>query len=323
MIRLTDDQIMTHVPVDLPRDAVPRGFLLQEIHTSGVIRRHMLIGRARRLAGPLDTPAPDPWLEALEDLVSEGLVIAGADGWVAPAPMRLVRLAPGRWRVMGALATHTLREVLDEAGIGRTVTDPFQVEPELAEAVERAVTDQGWWVLTEDQFCGLAQAPLADERWIEALDRRLGHSKPQVSEEALEWRTYTPRPGVEQKRRWQKPTAESPGRLWRAWTGERGWRFTWTTGGGEPGAGLPLHSDEATRTMFALERQVPLVVRATQDAEGWALDLAARLPLAEYRLLSLKAKRLPETGWRVASDDWEGLRTTLAERLGLAFEEVS
>jgi hypothetical protein len=250
----------------------------------------------------------------------------------AAAPLRVVRLAAGRYALHGTLPTSHLRRSLPfkdlEVGISRYGTVAADEENTLAEAVSRL----GGLVLSPRRWAGLDRVPPAGPEWLEELDHRLDQDRlPAGTPDgglATPWQGYRADAGGPQRQRWRSAVAEDvQSCLWRARHESGWWRFAWTDGS-SPGSAplIRLGQDEACRTQFALDRQaessVAALVRTGQHEVEMEVD--AFLPRAEYRYLTTLGKRVETDGpprYLVPITAWEETVTTLQERLGLRYAE--
>jgi hypothetical protein len=303
-----------------------------ELSARGVASGRSLCERAQSLLQPLAALELIRIREILEELAASGDATSGPGGLFAAAPLRVVRLAPGRYSFHGTLPTSHLRRSLSckdlEGGVSRYATVAADQENTLADAVSRL----GGLVLSPRCWAGLDRVPPAGPEWLEELNHRLvqGPGAAGALDQGLvtPWQAYCADRGGLPKRRWCSAEAEAgPSCLWRARHEYGWWRFAWTAGGSPSSSPhTRLGRDEACRTQFAVDRQAECSVTALlrKGPQEVALEIDAFLPRAEYRYLTTLGKRVGSDGpprYRVPIATWDEAATTLQERLGLRFTE--
>lgn len=302
--------------------------LRAELWSRRVGSRRTVVDAVARRMGPAVALDPDRVKQTLADLERVGDLTAGDRGLVAAAPLRVVSLGQGRYRLFGGPATRDLsRELalpLEVCGTDRLARVPSGQ----TSAFEDRVASAGGLVLSPERWSGVDRSPPADEDWLADLDAELdtnGVPAGAVDAGGGSWQAYRPERGGSQRERWDPRVTEGGG-LWRVWHGNGYWVYAWTREGSPDRAtGARLWRDDAARTVFALDRSagspVRLVARASQLHVDVQLD--SLLPRAEYRLLAVHADPAETDGeraLRIPSDVWPGLSSVLGARLGLRVE---
>jgi hypothetical protein len=303
-----------------------------ELSARGVASGRSLCERAQGLLQPLATLDLARIRAVLEELAASGDATSGPGGMFAAAPLRVVRLSPGRYAFHGTLPTSHLRRSLSckdlEGGVSRYATVGTDREAALADAVSQL----GGLVLSPRRWAGLDRVPTAGPDWLEELNHRLDQDRSPAG--ALDgglvtpWHAYRPDVGGPPRQRWRSAQTEDVQPcLWRARHEYGWWRFAWTAGDKPSSSSHSrLSRDEACRTQFALDRQAEtslLALIRTGQTEV-ELEVDAFLPRAEYRYLTTLGKRVEADGaprYLVPVVAWDEVATTLQERLGLLSAE--
>lgn len=277
-----------------------------------------LMARLGETLGPVAELAPARVQETIEQLRRGGDLTAGPGHRWVPAPLRAIRLRPGRYLLACGAPSQLLAEALDPA----TITRGVRREAAIAAPRDAILADRllalGGRVLSLERWSGLEGLPPAGEAWLRALGAGSG-----TFLEKADWdhrQVYVPRAG-DQACRWGSDPAPSSPALFRA-RREGGWGFAWGVDPAREGA-TPrrLTRDEALRTMFSLDRRadLPLAIRPLTTGRGFRVPLVMRLPRPEYRYLSALAlsEGGPSGSFELAPEDWFRVERCLSERLGL------
>lgn len=303
-----------------------------------VSARHILAERVAARLAPAGGVTPDQVLALLGMLEEVDDVTSGPAGRLAAAPLRVVRLAAGRYLVLGTVPTHLLAAELPALRIAAApgvlrrawASGDVQVEEEVEVQMRRV----GGRVLDGARWAG--DAPRADEAWLAELDMRSGDLRldgmdtPMWSSPSSEWQRYAPRAQVpEQHRRWRHVEKEEGTGLLRARQPGGYHAYAWATKG-ESGALrlLPLRRDEARRTMFALDAAsgAPVELVGRRQGDAVVLEVGVALPLAEYRYLLACGERLNWEGfpvrYRMTAADFAGAAAHLRQQLQVRLEEA-
>ena len=269
---------------DAPAKVPPlHEIIREEIHAAGPISRQWL---HERVVTRSDRPR-DEVSDAVEDLLRAGDLLSG-HGRVGPAPLRAVPLPDGEALLLGARPGRWL-SVETTDGLPRRVKSI----PEEATEVRLAA------------WTGLDRTPTADAAFLGDLERRDVEDDDLDWSDAYEWRDGRFRPDPENAGLWR---LRMPGMWFRyAWFDEQGQR--------------PLTASEGLRAAFAIARGTGGTTVAVDTADGVVTIKLPRLPRPEYRLIVACALRGTDWTWRVPSARWPEVRDTLAQRLGLLFEE--
>jgi hypothetical protein len=317
---------------DLTKPAAMAEALRCELSARGVASGRSLCERAQTLLQPLTNLDLAGIREVLEEFAANGDATSGPGGMFAAAPLRVVRLAAGRYALHGTLPTSHLRRSLPfkdlEGGVSRYASIAADQEAAFADAVSRL----GGLILSPRRWAGLDRVLPAGPEWLEELNHRLQQDRAPAG--ALDdglvtsWQVYRADVGGPQRQRWRSAEAQDfQPCLWRARHEYGWWRFAWT-GGANPGSSphTYLTRDEACRTQFALDREaessLAALVRKTQNEVE--LEVDAFLPRAEYRYLTTIGKRVERDGppcYMVPISAWVEAATSLQERLGLRYDE--
>lgn len=303
-----------------------------ELSARGVASGRSLCERAQSLLQPIATLDLTRTREVLEELAASGDATSGPGGMFAAAPLRVVRLSPGRYGFHGTLPTAHLRRSLAckdlEGGVSRYATVAADQEVALANAVSQL----GGLVLSPSRWAGLDRVLPAGPEWLEELNHRLDQERSLAGtlDDSLvtPWQSYRPDVGGLQRQRWRSAdVGDAKPYLWRARHEYGWWRFAWTAGVSPSSSAFTrLGRDEACRTQFALDRQVEtsLSVLLRKGQNEVELEMEAFLPRAEYRYLTTLGKRIEGDGpprYGVPLASWEEVAATLQERLGLRYAE--
>jgi hypothetical protein len=303
-----------------------------ELSARGVASDRSLCERARSLLQPLAALDLARIREVLDELAASGDATSGPRGMFAAAPLRVVRLSPGRYAFHGTLPTAHLRRSLSYKDLESGVSRYAAVAADREAALVDAVSQLGGLVLSPRRWAGLDRVPPAGPEWIEELNYRLNQDR--LTAGALDdgmvapWQAY--RPDVEglPRQRWRSAQTEDfQPCLWRARHEYGWWRFAWTAGDSPSSSPhIRLSGDEACRTQFAMDREAEtsLLALFRKGQTEMELDVDAFLPRAEHRYLTTFGKRVEADGpprYLVPIAAWDEAATTLQERLGLRYIE--
>ena len=319
-----------HLSQDLSGADFLAEILRNELAAQKVCSRRTLCNKAAALIQPIQETSADHVKEVLTELESNGDVTRGMNGLIAASPLRAVKVGPDRYRLHGCvparILTHALAGMDLFWGINRMLVVK-EANVNIAKKVERL----GGLLLSPERWAGLMRTSSADKEWLDSLDLSLENQK--IPEGALDdgvsdgWQCYLPKKsGKAQNLRWKKPDSDNQS-LWRGWH-ERGWYlFAWTNGQSPSLTPcLKLNSDQARRTMFALDREtgchVPISVNKENDRI--LFKIAGFLPTCEYRYLitigKYEGKYSNYFCFNLPSDVWGEVSQTLEERLGIKLE---
>lgn len=264
-----------------------------ELAALGVSTRRVLKDRVIARMTPADTMTEEQVDATLRRLEEIDEFTSGPGGRIAAAPVRALRLEPGRYLLLGSLTTSSLAPLLPAlrivGGMLRrgecTASDDGHVAGQVA-ALRGRVTDAATWT---------GRVPPADAAWLAELDARLldqvQADSPLWSVER--WQVYAPRADVPaQHRRWRSTSRLGESGLIRGRLEAGSYAYAWTSIA-QPPRLLPLTRDEARRTAYALDAResTPITLRLQREGAAVELVMDAALPYAEYRYLLLLGER--------------------------------
>ena len=327
-----EEALQEHLFAEAGSQGGANGSLVEAVRSELMARRvttRTSLARAiqRRLAPVMDVRKEEV-TGILDDMTQEGDLSSGTGGRIAAAPLRMVVLTDRCWAVHGTLPTAKLAVAMPGSTIADGVRRFAEADATNAEVIREAVLQLEGLELSLERWAGIDRTPAADDAWLSWMDDRLARQGEALSPDDAggDWRCYRPGPAVpNQRQRWVKAQGETRASLWRTWD-ERGWYIFMWSDGNTPSAGksMRLARDEATRTMFALDRQAeaPLAFSYSKTEEGVQIVFDAFLPRAEFRYLAAVSARPDgdEPGaYTVRRELWENLMQTLACRLAVEF----
>jgi hypothetical protein len=319
-----------HVSQDLSGADLVAEILRNELAAQKVCSRRTLCNKVVALAEPIQKTSVDHVKEVLTELESNGDVTKGMAGLIATSPLRAVKVGPKRYSLHGCVPARTLKKTFIGMELFWGINRLLVVEDDNADISEK-VQSAGGILLSPERWAGLMRTPFADRKWIDSLESLLENQK--IPAGALDegindgWQCYSPEQyGKAQNLRWEKSDKGS-GNFWRGWH-ERGWYvFAWTNGESPSIAPcLKLNSDQAIRSMFALDRDVnnPVPISVNKENKRISFRIAGFLPISEYRYLTTlgeyEGKYSNYFCFNLPSDIWEEVSQKLEERLGIKSE---
>jgi hypothetical protein len=326
------DRVQALFGPDLTHPAAIAEALRCELSARGVASGRSLCERAQSLLQPLVALDLARIREILQELSASGDVTSGPDGMFATAPLRVVRLSPGRYAFHGTLPTSHLRRSLSSKDLENGVSRYAAVAAEREAALADAVSQLGGLVLSPRRWAGLDRVPPAGPEWTEDLNHRLDQDRSPAG--ALDgsvgtpWQAYLPDVEGPPWQRWRSADTEDVRPcLWRSRHEYGWWLFAWTAGGSPSSSPhTRLGRDEACRTQFAMDRhaETSLLALIRKGQTEVELEVDAFLPRGEYRYLTTLGKRDESERaprYLVPIAAWDEVATTLQERLGLRFAE--
>ena len=326
------EDLQQHLDAAAAPEAGPAPALVEAIRSELTARRvttQTSLARAvQRLLGPVIAVSGEEVTQVLDEMAREGDLSSASGGRIAAAPLRIVVLTDQYWALHGTLPTARLSSVLPECKVTGGIRRLIEADARRAGGVRDAVVQSGGLELSLERWTGIDRTPPADNAWLSSMDDRLAWQGDTVPPDGTEeeWRRYHADPAVSSQRlRWVKAKGKTRGFLWRRWD-ERGWyAYAWSDGSvPADGKSARLTRDEATRTMFALDRQAEasLTFPYSESRKGVKVVLGAFLPRAEYRYLvavSISAEGRESGNYTVRQELWENLRQTLCGRLAIEF----
>lgn len=305
--------------------------LRNELAACIVWSRRSLCMKVIKLIEPLQQVEIEEAKEILSELEMNGDITKGPSGQTAAAPLRAIRLSVKSYRLIGCISTSTLEQTFPEAEIS------YGLKRYLNENIDegfllKKIETLGGILISPERWSGLSRSPDADEEWLSSLTR-IDEEK-RISAGGLDdgiiqgWQGYkADEREKSQSERWKRGVEDGKSRLWRGWH-ERGWYvYAWTAGKtptDEPC--VKLNSDQARRTMFALDRMAdnPLSAVVTQDSGVIQCRILGFLPVAEYRYLSTigeyTGRQRGSVCFEIPKDTWLDASKMLNSRLGIKID---
>lgn len=271
----------------------------------------------------------------LDDLERCGDIASAPGGRVAATPVRLVRIARGRYAVFSATPTVQLARALADCRVVSRGTQRHLTAEDAVEKLEANVAARGGLILTIERWAGLDRIPPCGAEWIQQLAHRFDTGK--VGPDSWEsdrldsWSAYIPDATIPtQRRRWVSASKVGDrGSLWRSRHAGGWWVYAWSEAG-PPNQhhALKLRQDDAIRTAFSLDRlaEAPLEFTWTGEKET-VLTVEGFLPRAEFRHLNVSGvQERNETGgylYRFSDDVWPDVAKLLTLRLGVHLKQTT
>lgn len=275
---------------------------------------------------PVDVDIIKENLLLLENI---GDITGGTGGQVAVAPLRAVKLDDNKYQLFGTLNDTQLTSCFLNSNITTGLTRILNLKDSDQENFDQLLDKLGGVILSPERWAGMDKVNAADQEWLAGLDSRLkDQPRPPGSldnEINDGWRVYqSDKAKLLQKARWQKGSNDKQGYLWRVWH-VRGWPvFAWTAGNSpDQQESIKLSSDDACRTMFALDRKygTPIACQATKENNIIQVKIGGFLPRAEYRYLAIKGKFTEKKEdyfcFQFKTDIWTQVSKMLDDRLGV------
>jgi hypothetical protein len=331
LIVATPDQIAERTVSrwgDLQRDETLFDLIRAEVTARSSCARWTVLQRLEHAVGGEAEHCRARLRELCDVLEYEGDVSASSGGVLHISPLRAIRLDSSSHRLICSLPCHRLRPLLPGDLVVEGVRRIHRFAPSAVAEAESAVQSVGGVVLSPEAWAGLDLAPIAGPVWLSGLDQRL-QWEPESGgslerDGALDWQCLVL---SDDGPRWRR-RADEPSRLWRARTSFARWVWAWTEPGQTPpsAAFVSLMADEASRTLFAVAREVerPVPASVVRDDASAHLRLREWLPRAEYRYLaSLAAPVRAEKHqqWSIPLSRADDVLDTLCRRLGLDLKE--
>ena len=303
--------------------------LRSELAARNVTTRRSLCSRVVEMlepVGPINMEDIKGQLSVMEKM---GDITGGPGGRVAAAPLRMVKLGLDRYQLFGTVGSSHVSSVFAESVLTPGQNRLLIVKGDDLESFDQEIDTFGGIVLSPERWAGLDKVIAAGPEWLQSLEKRLLNqpiAAGSLDENANgEWRTYRPKDTDQmQNRRWAKGNNDGRGRLWRTWH-ERGWPIhAWTSGlSPEDAAFFRLTGEEASRTMFALDREaeIPLPHDLSEDGGKTIFKIGGFLPGPEYRFLATRGEYMGKSGeyfcFQFEPDAWAESAGVLSERLGI------
>lgn len=313
---------------DLTADDALAEVLRAEVTARGQCRRASAITRVVRAVASAVEVSKERVAEVCDSLERDGDFSVAPGGVLHATPLRLVEVQSELLRVVSSLPARHLRQRLPGSMRSAGVLRHLVVGETDASAVATALEAYGGVRLSAAEWAGLELAPHADDAWLDGLDERLKWlaQAPGSSERAgeLDWRSLSVEAGAV---RWRRESG-GPSKLWRARSTWGYWMWAWSGSDAAPSAteSVPLTTDEANRTVFAMARSIrqPVGISVAREDDHVIIGLGPWLPRAEYRYLSTMATPLPREDymnrWSVPLGRETDVLETLGARLGIKTE---
>jgi hypothetical protein len=291
-----------------------------EISAAQAIRRTVLVRRVLTRFG-LDQTEKDVVNDAVGALFSNRELLPIGQGLLSVTPLRAIDLSPSRVALISALPDEQLSKLFGHpvtGGLQRCLElDSATVKPELLAA--------GGKLLTVADYADLANAPVADQRWLKELTRRQQDvmSTGFRAEVAQDYRFY-------QNQKWM-PANDAPNlaTLWRGEDQNGNSVFVWSDKSDLfQGQGLRISNSDTTRTRFALDNSKGQSHQLSfQVKDGTPhLTINTFLPINEFKALLCYSYANESidgvTQYAIYSDCWDLFSSLLNKQLGIEFMEV-
>jgi hypothetical protein len=319
--------VVGDLATDTERDILIVADLLRaELTARGHATRSTLARRVQQSVAPAIVLERDIVLGVCAELERAGDFNVAPGGVLFATPLRSIALSAVDFRVVSSAPTAWLRASLGGIWALDGVLRTCRIDSGTGAEWRVRVSAHGGIVITPETWAGLNTSPKADASWLSSLDARFDFAaKPGFRgerDQQLSWKAFTL---GDNGGRWAPAADDAKARLWRAWNEYGYWIFAWTSGGDPTTtSSLALTDDEAARTLFAIARNanVPVVVDVQEHSDHVALAVPHWLPRAEYRFLSVSARKVVRNGsqtvWQVPAERSETTVATLIDRLGIS-----
>lgn len=303
--------------------------LRSELAARNVSTRRSLCGRVVGMleaVGPINLEDIKGQLSVMEKI---GDITSGPGGRVAAAPLRVVKIGLDRHQLFGTVDYNHVSSVFAQSALTPGQNRFLAVKGDDLEFFDQKIDILGGIALSPERWAGLDKIIAAGPEWLQSLDKRLLHQPTAAGildrDTTGEWRAYRPEKTDQmQNRRWAKDHNDGQGQLWRIWH-ERGWPIhTWTSGvSPEDASFIRLTGEEASRTMFALDRkfEIPLPYFLSEKDGKTIFKIGGFLPGPEYRFLATRGEYVGKSGeyfrFQFLHDIWAETAAVLSERLGI------
>ncbi len=282
------DVLIQALGADAAQTAGLADLVREEVTARGSCARAMTIKRVCRFVAPaiaLDSSTVSDVCDLLE---REGDVVVATAGLLYCTPLRAIDLGDGTLKIVSSLPTRRLTDILvgtwNVAGTSRTCAVQH------LEGARGAVNAVGGVVLAPSEWACFDRVPLADQHWLDGLDRRLKTDPESPAslerDERLAWAGCVATPT---SFRWNVTDADPSTRLWRAKNQWGRWQYAWTEfGTPRTSQFVALRPDDGARTAFAVARAHGVSPELTIDnqEQNALLSIPYWLPIAEYRFLA-------------------------------------
>ena len=308
--------------------------LRNEIFARGASTRRTVCQEVTNKLGVFVAIDRDAVRGTLDDLERCGDIASAPGGRVAATPVRLVRIAMGRYAVFSAIPTVHLSRALADCSVVSRGTQRLLTAEDAVAALEENVAARGGEILTIERWAGLDRVPPCGDEWMQQLAHRFDTGKvgPDSWESDLldPWSAYVPDVTIPvQRRRWTSASKVGDrGSLWRSRHSGGWWVYAWSeVGPPDQHHALKLRQDDAIRTAFSLDRlaEAPLEFTWTEGKEK-VLTVEGLLPRAEFRHLNVSGiQERSEMGaylYRFPDDVWPDVAGILTLRLGVHLKQT-
>tara|TARA_B100000609_G_C17222161_1_gene440938 strand:- start:9175 stop:10194 length:1020 start_codon:yes stop_codon:yes gene_type:complete len=299
--------------------------LLHELAAHKSLTRRVLLKRVLAFADPFFSITEEHANELLNQLLLQGDILTGGYGILAGAPLRGVVFPDEHIRVLCALPTSMLEELL---GLSLESAGHCRVSRELALCTEK-IEQLGGGVITLADWLGLDDADVVDDKWLSSWEARV-----ELAEEVaslgeifgeLRPQCYQPTKDRLQYRCWEGVDELCTFSLLRV-RADRGYRHVLAKPGGEGIRFLECMPEDVARLCYAFDRlnDVPTKIHVEgRSEEDVLLYLENMLPVPEYRyLLSVIKDVMRDTfpmKFLLKRSSFEALQRLFERRLGVLF----
>lgn len=326
---------LTHLGIEDGRTEVLWAETLRAESTAiGAVPRRVLLERATRTLEPLGSVDREALLELCRRLEWIGDITSASGGYVAPSPLRVVRMEDERYLLVGSARTAQVRRALGRIQIVESVPRKGTLLPGQAAVNSADVAPLGGVVITAERWAGLDRVlPLGEV--LADLDAQLDAPHRHVTREiAVPWtrlEMYVPDAAEPRgHRRWRTCPAIDRTALVRekqpgGWTA-----YAWARPGlrGATPQRIVLSSDQARRATFALDAtaNAPLTLDAVGAGDRVELRAAMPFPRAEYRYLVAASESVSSDGFPIRYQIPRALYARVADvlraQLGVVLRET-
>lgn len=259
-------------------------------------------------------------------LEDSGDVLVGANGMVGRTPLRAVLISNNKYLLFGTLPSQVLQKTLPadiKLGVRRVTYFPEDKK----ENVEQAIAQLAGRIISIEAWSGLDRVEAAGNDWLELLEIQTKSGNLLELTDLENIQAYIPKDLSQlQKTRWQKNFVKEDFNLLRQWQEHGYWRYFWAKiTNKDILSGFIISSDEARRTMFAIDRKKKMPINFEYELKDKHIELEQTvfLPRAEYRYLIAMADIVSSDKllrYFFDIQHWQQIISVITNRLGVTFK---